>query len=160
MMTSTTNNTTTHIRANTNPHTTTSPHHMHMTSTSKIRESKVQNLNYEQDLRITKYLDLTAKDSKMYLRHPNLHKCSCKYWVNTLFKRCFTFKKLKTYQDMFNEEFNYQNIFKHKSSKIANTYFFPGKNQARLSIIFFIPSKNQARQLLLEKAQSRSRREF
>eukprot|EP00090_Calanus_glacialis_P022711 TRINITY_DN35004_c0_g1_i1.p1 TRINITY_DN35004_c0_g1~~TRINITY_DN35004_c0_g1_i1.p1 ORF type:complete len:101 (+),score=11.89 TRINITY_DN35004_c0_g1_i1:122-424(+) len=80
--------------------------------------------------------------------------------ITHYFKPCFTFKFCKTYQDMFNQEFNFQNIFKQESSKIANTYFFPSKNQARLSIVFFIPSKNQARQQLLMKAQSRSRREF
>ena len=61
---------------------------------------------------------------------------------------------------MFNQVFNCQNIFKQESSKITKTYFFPSKNQARLSISFFIPSKNQARQQLLMKAQSRSGREF
>ena len=61
---------------------------------------------------------------------------------------------------MFNHEFICQNIFKQESSKIDNTYFFPSKNQARLSTFFFIPSKNQARQQLQEKAQSRSRQEF
>ena len=61
---------------------------------------------------------------------------------------------------MFNQEFNFQNIFKQESSEIANTYFLPSKNQARFSSLFFIPSKNQARQKLLEKAQSRLRQGF
>jgi hypothetical protein len=61
---------------------------------------------------------------------------------------------------MFNQELNFQNIFKQESSKIVNTYSLPSKNQARYSIFVFIPSKNQARQKLLDKAQSRSRQEF
>ena len=61
---------------------------------------------------------------------------------------------------MFNQELNFQNIFKQESSEIANTYFLPSKNQARFSNFFFIPSKNQARQQLLQKAPSRSRQEF
>ena len=72
----------------------------------------------------------------------------------------FSFKLCKTYEDLFKKKLNFQNIFKQDSSKIANTYFFPSKTQARLSILFFITSKNQARQQLLEKAQSRSRQEF
>ena len=76
------------------------------------------------------------------------------------FEPFFPFKCCQTYQDMFNQEFNFQNIFKQESSEIANTYFLPSKNQARFSSLFFIPSKNQARQKLLEKAQSRSRQEF
>ena len=61
---------------------------------------------------------------------------------------------------MFNKEFNFPNIFKQESSKIAKKYFIASKNQARISVIFFKPSKNQARLQLLEKPQSRSRREF
>jgi hypothetical protein len=76
------------------------------------------------------------------------------------FELFFSFKFCKTYQDMFNKEFNVQNIFKQESSKIANTYFLPSKNQARMSVIFFKPSKSQARLQLLEKVQSRSRQEF
>ena len=37
------------------------------------REYKIQNLNYKQDSRLTKRLDLTAKESKIHLQHPNLH---------------------------------------------------------------------------------------
>ena len=52
---------------------------------------------------------------------------------------------------MFNQEFDCQKIFKQESSKIANTYFLPSKNQARMATLFIIPSKNQARPQLLEK---------
>ena len=76
------------------------------------------------------------------------------------FEPLFPFKCCQNYQDMFNQEFNFQNIFKQESSEIANTYFLPSKNQARFSFFSFIPSKDQARQKLLEKAQSRSRQEF
>ena len=44
---------------------------------------------------------------------------------------------------MFNQEFDCQNIFKRESSKIANTYFFPSKNQARLSI-FLLHTKQES----------------
>jgi hypothetical protein len=70
------------------------------------------------------------------------------------------FKGCQTYQDMSNQEFNFQNFFKQESSEIANTFFLPIKNQARCSMFFFIPSKNQERQKMLEKAQSKSRQEF
>jgi hypothetical protein len=76
------------------------------------------------------------------------------------FEQSFPFKCCQTYQDMFNQEFNFQNIFKQESSKIEKVYLLPRKNQARFSILSFIPSKNQARQKLLGKAQSRLRQEF
>ena len=76
------------------------------------------------------------------------------------FEPFFPLKCCQTYQDMFNQEFNFQNIFKQESSEIANTYLLPSKNQSRFLVFFFIPSKNQARQKFLEKAQSRSRQEF
>jgi hypothetical protein len=76
------------------------------------------------------------------------------------FEQFFPIKCCQTYQDMFNQEFNFQNIFKQESSEIANTYVFSSKNQARILIFSLIPNKNQARQKLLVKAQSRSRQEF
>ena len=91
---------------------------------------------------MTKFLDLTAKESKIHL-YVNIQ-VNIGYTHNS--KPWFTFKFCNT-----NQEFNCQNIFKRESSKIANTYFFTSKNQARLSIFFFIPSKNQPRQQLLMK---------
>ena len=44
-----------------------------ISTSSKIREYEIQNLNYEQDSRMTKCLDLTAKESKIHLQHPNQH---------------------------------------------------------------------------------------
>ena len=39
---------------------------------NKICESKIQNLNYKQDSRMTTFLDLAATESKMHLQNPNL----------------------------------------------------------------------------------------
>ena len=57
---------------------------------------------------------------------------------------------------MFNQEFSWQNIFKQDCQ-----YLFLYKQEpSKITTFFIIPSKNQTRQQLLEKAQSRSRREF
>ena len=40
---------------------------------SKIQETKIQNFDYQQDLRMKKLLDLTANESKIHLQYPNLH---------------------------------------------------------------------------------------
>jgi hypothetical protein len=37
------------------------------------------------------------------------------------------FKCCQTYQDLFNQEFNFQNIFKEESCEIKNTYLLPIK---------------------------------
>jgi hypothetical protein len=47
------------------------------------------------------------------------------------FETSFPFKLFKTYQVMFNQELNFQNIVKQESNEIANTFFIPSKNQAR-----------------------------
>ena len=80
---------------------------------------------------------LADNESKIQRQNFNIHKYLSKYWVySLLFELFFPFKLCKTYQDMFNKEFNCQKIFQQKSSKIAITYIFPSKNQARMAICF------------------------
>ena len=48
------------------------------------------------------------------------------------FELFFPFKFGKTYQDIFNKQKNFLNIFNQESIKIENLYFSPRKNQARM----------------------------
>jgi hypothetical protein len=75
---------------------------------------------------------LANKNSKIHLQNSNLYyyKDKCLYMlVYIILCTIFSFKFAKTYLDMLNREFNFQNIYKRESSKISNTYFCLGKHQ-------------------------------
>ena len=68
----------------------------------------------------------------------------------------FPFMFCNTYQDMFNKEFNFLNIFKQDYQCI----FFTKEESSKSVNTFIQPSKNQAGLKLLVKAQSRSRQDL
>ena len=48
-------------------------HEIKISISSKIREFRLQNLDYKQNARMTKSLDLTAKESKIHIQLSNIH---------------------------------------------------------------------------------------
>jgi hypothetical protein len=99
-------------------------------ASSKIQESKIQNLYYKQDSRISIFLDLAAKEIEIYI---NIQVIIA---FTHYFKPCFTLKfcknlsrvQLSKYlQARIKKDYQQKFLFKQESSKIVNFFLLHNK---------------------------------